>query len=336
MSNKKLIKSTSSSSTNSTTRPRKLLPPPLCLPAETITTHEQTYDEQKKPTNVCFCCSSSSSNECSHELIPYILPIKQRPQILETLINSSSRLLIPPLSETKIKKSQNSNRMKQCQAIKPSSVVDDEWIDLIRLIICKPLENEIKTLLDKYKMNYFDRVNAPNTTDATIRTCLCDIVSQTLATYSTSSSTSSITTTTDNAIPISSSDITTTSNIKRKRESADIDISESSSDIINHDTKFVISYIIPGKCNKYQHEIKQFQKKYSHLFKYVPDENEQSYLIRKGYLENNSDNNNICLMLYDEILTYMNEYDLELSGISIDNSFTLSESILKHIQSCTQ
>ncbi|CAF4381592.1 unnamed protein product, partial [Adineta steineri] len=68
--------------------------------------------------------------------------------------------------------------MKQCQAIKPSTVVDDEWIDLIRLIICKPLENEIKMLLDKYKMNYFDRVNAPNTTDATIRTCLCDIVSQ--------------------------------------------------------------------------------------------------------------------------------------------------------------
>lgn len=63
----------------------------------------------------------------------------------------------------------------------------------------------------------------------------------------------------------------------------------------------------------------------------------------------NNQTNNICLMLYNEVLTYMDEYDLELryyfvfhifylliylfSGISIDDSFTLPDLILAHIHS---
>jgi len=115
----------------------------------------------------------------------------------------------------------------------------------------------------------------------------------------------------------------------------------------------VISHIIPGKydhisnSNKmtYQQRQKQFQKKYSHLFKYIPDKDEQAYLVREGHLKNlftssyrssHNQTNNICLMLYNEVLAYMDEYDLESSGISIDNSFTLSEPILAHIHSTIQ
>jgi len=57
-------------------------------------------------------------------------------------------------------------------------------------------------------------------------------------------------------------------NSRRKRSDTNVEISNSSKIIINNQTKFVISYIIPGKCipsNKPTN--KQFQKKYSHLFK---------------------------------------------------------------------
>ncbi len=55
-------------------------------------------------------------------------------------------------------------------------------------------------------------------------------------------------------------------------------------------------------------------------FQYIPDKDEQAYLVREGYLKNPSTSssrsshnqlNNICLMLYDEILAYMDEYDLQ-------------------------
>jgi len=40
-------------------------------------------------------------------------------------------------------------------------VTDTEWLDLIRFIVHKPLENELKMLLDKYKMVNirFERTN---------------------------------------------------------------------------------------------------------------------------------------------------------------------------------
>jgi hypothetical protein len=44
----------------------------------------------------------------------------------------------------------------------------------------------------------------------------------------------------------------------------------------------------------------------------------QGYLAREGHLDNISassrspNNNNICLMLYDEVIIHMDEYDLEL------------------------
>ncbi|CAF5007575.1 unnamed protein product, partial [Rotaria sp. Silwood1] len=73
---------------------------------------------------------------------------------------------------------------------------------------------------------------------------------------------------------------------------------------------------------------------------YIPEKDEQEYLIREGHLKNisisssrSSNNNNICLMLYDEVVIYMDEYDLELSGISIDDSFILPESMFAHIYS---
>jgi hypothetical protein len=75
------------------------------------------------------------------------------------------------------------------------TITDTEWIDFMRLIVHKPLEHELKLLLDKYKMvnikfscrknilflfnqNYFDRVNAPNTNDDTVRSSLCAMVAE--------------------------------------------------------------------------------------------------------------------------------------------------------------
>ena len=62
---------------------------------------------------------------------------------------------------------------------------------------------------------------------------------------------------------------------RRKRKSSSISLSLSASGTINNQTKFVISYIIPGghdmtnnisrTVNQQQH--KQFQKKYNHLFR---------------------------------------------------------------------
>ncbi|CAF2191539.1 unnamed protein product [Rotaria magnacalcarata] len=182
---------TSSSSTNSSARSKKLPPPPLCLPAskeEENTLNSNQKREQKKSTN--HCCLSSSVEDCPHKSIPYILPASQRPQILDTLMVSSSVLLVPPPSESKHKKIHNIaytnrlNLLKQRQSSSKVTIDDTEWIDCIRLIVHKPLERELKSLLDNYKMTYFDRVNAPNTTDDTIRSCLSTMVSEALATYS--------------------------------------------------------------------------------------------------------------------------------------------------------
>ncbi|UJR13251.1 hypothetical protein I4U23_000272 [Adineta vaga] len=311
MSNKKLIKS------NSMVRLKKF-PPPLNLPP---IPNEQIPFEQKPSTNN-YSCSTSS---CSHQSIPYVLPIFQRPQILEQLKNSSSSLLIAPS-----RRSQNlinSNQLKQRQEV---TVTDQQWIDCIRLIISKSLTDEIKVLLDKYKMTYFDRINVSDTSDGMIRTSLCEIVSQTLATYSSSSST----VTNNNEPHISSSLLSTNGISKRQRDN----FCDLCSLCLNNETKFVISYIVPGKCansNQFSHQqrVKQFQKKFSHLFTYILNEEVQSYLIDQGYLQINSRITN-CLMLYDEIVTYMDEYDLELSGISPDHSFTLPDSILKYIHFC--
>jgi hypothetical protein len=176
MSNKNLIKS-NSSSTNLKIRSKKLPPPPLCLPASNTTTDEEQQYEQKISTNTC----CPSSKECSHEYTPYVsrkenflfvskllfsqvLSISQRPQILKSLINSSSTLLVPPIIETKQRKSQTLKYFiiedfsfynissRQHQALQPGTVTDSEWLDFIRLIISQPLENDIKMLLDKYKM----------------------------------------------------------------------------------------------------------------------------------------------------------------------------------------
>ncbi|CAF3554016.1 unnamed protein product [Rotaria sp. Silwood1] len=346
---------------NSSARSKKLLPPPLRLP-ETNTTDEEKFlnsnqkREQKKSTNNC--CLSSSSEDCPHQSIPFILPASQRSQILETLMNSSSTLLVPPPSDTKHKKSYNSahvnqiNLLKQRQSSSKATITDAEWIDFIRLIIHKPLERELKALLDNYKMTYFDRVNAPNTTDETIRSSLCAMVTEALATYSASSILPAQTTddlTTNVHSPIPPITITTNGNAKRKRKNTSNSSSISTSVTINSQTKFVISHIIPGKYDNHnngnkmtnQQALKQFQKKYSHLFKYIPEKDEQEYLIREGHLKNisisssrsSNNNNNICLMLYDEVVIYMDEYDLELSGISIDDSFILPESMFAHIYS---
>jgi hypothetical protein len=41
---------------------------------------------------------------------------------------------------------------RQHQTSKQATVTDGEWIQFIRLIVQKPLENDLKMLLDKYKM----------------------------------------------------------------------------------------------------------------------------------------------------------------------------------------
>ncbi|CAF3130286.1 unnamed protein product [Rotaria socialis] len=352
---------TSSSSTNSSTRSKKLPPPPLCLPAskeEENTLNSNKKREQKKSTN--HCCLSSSVEDCPHKSIPYILPASQRPQILDTLMASSSVLLVPPPSESKHKKFHNIaytnrlNLLKQRQSSSKVIIDDTEWIDCIRLIVHKPLERELKSLLDKYKMTYFDRVNAPNTTDDTIRSCLSTMVSEALTTYSPAPILS--TRTVDDlarnvSSPVQATTITNNGNAKRKRKNISNSFSTSTPVSINSQTKFVISHIVPGKYDTHsngnkmtnqQQQQKQFQKKYSHLFKHIPDTEEQEYLTREGNWKNVSisssrllNNNNICLMLYDEVINYMDEYDLELSGISLEDSFTLPETILAHINSST-
>ncbi|CAF2542356.1 unnamed protein product [Rotaria sp. Silwood2] len=346
--------------TNSSARSKKLPPPPLSLPATNTTDEEKFLNsnqkrEQKKSTNNC--CLSSSSEDCPHKSIPFTLPASQRPQILETLMACSSTLLVPPPSETKHKKSYNAaytnqiNLLKQRQSSSKMTVTDAEWIDFIRLIIHKPLERELKVLLDNYKMTYFDRVNAPNTTDETIRASLCAMVSEALITYSANSILPAQTTddlTTNVSSHILPTTITNNGTAKRKRKNTSNSLSISTPAPINSQTKFVISHIIPGQYDSHsngnkmtnQQQLKQFQKKYSHLFKYIPERDEQEYLTHEGHLKNISisssrlsSNNNICLMLYDEVISYMDEYDLELSGISIDDSFLLPESILANIRS---
>jgi hypothetical protein len=76
------------------------------------------------------------------------------------------------------------------------TITDAEWIEFMRLILYKPLERELKLLLDKYKMvklkfqcekkvcffffdkTYFDRINVPNTADDTVRSSLCTMVAE--------------------------------------------------------------------------------------------------------------------------------------------------------------
>jgi hypothetical protein len=41
---------------------------------------------------------------------------------------------------------------RQRQPSSKGAVTDGEWIDFMRLIVHKPLEEELKLLLDKYKM----------------------------------------------------------------------------------------------------------------------------------------------------------------------------------------
>jgi hypothetical protein len=354
---------TNSPTTNCLLRSKKLPPPPLCLPATNTTTDEENISnsnrqrERKRSANNC--CLSSSTDDCSHQSISYILPASQRPQILETLIASSSVLLAPSSLETKHKKSSTAasvnqiNLLKQRRSSSKVTITDAEWIEFMRLILYKPLERELKLLLDKYKMTYFDRINVPNTADDTVRSSLCTMVAEALAAYS-SSSISPSTTTDDLATNISSpiSTTTTTNNgsEKRKRKSHSTSLSISTSMTINNQTKFVVSYIIPGKYDTTnngnkptnQPQQKQFQKKYSHLFRYIPDKDVQEYLIREDHLKSNSissrspNNNSICLMLYDEVIIHMDEYDLDLSGITLDDSFTLPESILTQINSSIQ
>lgn len=51
---------------------------------------------------------------------------------------------------------------------------------------------------------------------------------------------------------------------------------------------------------------------------YVPNKDLHGYLIREDYIKSNStsprspNNNNVCLMLYDEVAAHMEDYDLEL------------------------
>ncbi|CAF1157856.1 unnamed protein product [Adineta ricciae] len=153
----------------------------------------------------------------------------------------------------------------------------------------------------------------------------------TLATYSTSSSTMA----NYNATRTSSSNKPISSVSKRKHDDIDGTRCEFCSISVNDQTKFVISYIIPGKCaniaNSDQEISKQFQTKFSHLFTYIPDEYIQSYLIDNTHVK--PQKSKICLMLYDDIVTFMNESDLQLSGISLDQAFTLPNSILQHIHS---
>ncbi|CAF0764716.1 unnamed protein product [Adineta steineri] len=351
---------TNSSSANLLSRSKKLPPPPLCLPAtNTMTDEEKILNsnqqrERKKSSNNC--CLSSSSEDCPHKSITYILPFSQRPQILETLIGSSSVLLAPPPSETKHKKAYTAayanqiNLLKQRQSTSKGTVTDAEWLDFMRLVVHKPLENELKLLLDKYKMTYFDRVNAPNTTDDTIRSSLCSIVTETLATYSSSLILPSETTdelTTNACSPIPTITITNSGSIKRKRKNTGTTVFISAPLPINSQTKFVISHIIPGKYdnnnngNKIINQQKQFQKKYSHLFKYTPSKDELANLLREGHVKNSLvsrslNNNSICFMLLDEVVNNMDDYDLELSGISIDDSFLLPETLLTNIISTLQ
>ncbi|CAF0935159.1 unnamed protein product [Adineta ricciae] len=356
---------TNSPSTNFLARSKKLLPPPLCLPATSTMTEEEKVlnstqqRERKKSSNNC-CLSSASSDECPHQSVTYVLPVSRRPEILKTLITSSSMLLAPPPSETKHKKSYNAayanqiSLLKQRQPTTKSMINDSEWIDLVRLIIHRPLEDELKSLLDRYKTTYFDQVNAPNVSDDTIRSSLCAIVTEALGTYSSCSTlpaTEPLSPTVDLTTNVSSpSMITATVNngsTKRKRKRICPRTSISLPISINNQTKFVISHIIPGKyentngnkSNNHQ-QYKQFQKKYAHLFKYIPDKEEQAYLLRAEYLKPTSTrsptNQNICLMLYDEVFNYIDDYDLELSGISLDEVFTLPESFLVHINSMSQ
>jgi hypothetical protein len=64
-------------------------------------------------------------------------------------------------------------------------------------------------------------------------------------------------------------------NSRRKRKHTNISLSIPAPVTINSQTKFVISHIIPGKYDNNnngnttinQQQQKQFQKKYSHLFK---------------------------------------------------------------------
>ncbi|CAF3841294.1 unnamed protein product [Rotaria sordida] len=384
-----------SSSSNLLARSKKLPPPPLCLPATNTTIDEekiinsnQKREQRKSTTN---CCLLSSSEDCPHKSIPFTLPASQRPQILDTLMASSSTLLVPPPSETKNKKSYNAaytnqiNLLKQRQSASKVTITDAEWIDFMRLILHKPLERELKLLLDNYKMTYFDRINAPNTADETIRSSLCSMVSEALATYSASSILPTRTTDdlTTNISSLPSTTITNNGNAKRKRKNTSNSLSISAPVAINSQTKFVISHIIPGKYDSHYNAIsarhlatgilppqkklfvnrntrlhnleerfkqqtltlKEYLEKFMRLieikkihFSYIPEKDEQEYLIREGHLKNisvsssrSSNNNNICLMLYDEVVSYMDEYDLELSGISIDDSFALPESILAHI-----
>ncbi|CAF1337220.1 unnamed protein product [Adineta ricciae] len=162
MSNKKLIKSTSS------VRSRKF-PPPLNLPS---IPNEHNTSEQNSSINDYSC----SSFPCSHQSISYTLPTCQRPQIFQRLQDSSSSLLVTPSRRSQSLKI--SNQLKQRQT---GNVPDQQWIDCICLIISKSLKNEIEALLDKYKTNYFDRINASDTSDEIIRTSLCEMVAQLLS-----------------------------------------------------------------------------------------------------------------------------------------------------------
>lgn len=329
--------------TNCLSRSKKLPPPPLCLPAtnpivdEEKSSKSQLQRERKRSTNTC--CLSSTTDECSHQTIPYILPTSQRTQILETLLANSSVLLTAPPTDGKYRRSSNGTStyltLLKDRELAKHSITDSDWMDFMRLAVHKSFEDDLKFLLDKYKTTYFDRVNSPNTTDDTIRSSLCHMVTEALSTYTS-------TPTTNSSSPISLTNNITNGSSKRKRKTPSNSLSLSAPMPITSETKFVISYLIPGKYENNSNETKttiqqkQFQKKFSHLFKYIPENDDvYEYLKNNAQLFNNN-NNNICLMLYDEVITHMDEYDLQISGISADDCFTLPNSIVVQIDGFSQ
>lgn len=261
---------------------------------------------------------------------------------------SSSTLLAPPGFDTKNRKSNavnQANLSRDRRAVSKTTVTDAEWMDFIRLVVHKPLENELKLLLDKYKTTYFDRVNAPNASDDIIRSSLCAIASEALTEYS--STPLSATTVTKDSSPVDSTGAVHSAGLKRKRKKMNYDESVLGPVNLNTQTKFVISRIVPCRYSENlnggnkvanQQESKQFQTKYQYLFRHKLDDTDQADLVRKGHLKDIaassqlSYDDNLCLMLYDQVTHHMDDQDLKYSEISMNNSFTVSESMLARMQ----
>lgn len=143
--------------------------------------------ERKKSANQC--CLPTSSDECPHPSAPYVRqhavpapaksslvldsagqPTAANPQDTDRLVVVAAhapavgkqiqtivqRRLHEPIEFAQVRFRVDGRchacSSRQLQPSAKATVNDNEWIDLMRFIVHKPLEDELKSLLDKYKM----------------------------------------------------------------------------------------------------------------------------------------------------------------------------------------